>query len=156
MRARTFTLMSSNFTDPPDSIYDPAEDDSVARVEGAPMPADLRDDIPGPDDLLRPAVPVDDPVVQDVRADGGLDRPLPEEQRAWSAVAPGTPQVTRDTTLSRAVDAEAAGVAPESMGMSSESEIGHPGPLAPDASEQPAAAEGEPAGKWGSSGAPTN
>jgi hypothetical protein len=147
--------MSSNFTDPPDGISEADHESFRETYDDHDVPADLRDQIEGPDEWLRPAHEVDDPL-SDVRADGGLDQPLPEKQRRHMAVPPGTPQITRDASLSRAVDVQAAGGNPAALGMSGETEIGHPGPLAPDAESQPAAAEGEPAGKWGSSGSPTD
>jgi len=148
--------MSSNFTDPPNGITRIDEDEWREANDG-PKPADLRDQIEGPDDWLRPQVVPDDPLM-DVEADGGLDRPLPERQRRHAAVTPEQArQVTRDASLSRDADIQAAGGnALMSHGMSDPSEIGHPGPLGPDASDQPADAEGEPAGQWGSSGGPTD
>ena len=97
------------------------------------IPPDLRDQIGGPDDLLRPEVVADDPLM-DVRPDGGLDRPLPERQRRHAAVTPDQArQVTRDTSLSRDADIRAdGGDALAVHGMSDQSEIGHPGPLGPD------------------------
>lgn len=146
--------MSSNFTDPPDGI-DETDHEEWREAYDGPVPPDLRDQIEGPDDWLRPANDVDDPLF-DVKADGGLDRPLPEDQRRQMAVPPGTRQIARDPSLSRSVDVEAAGGDPEALGMSAGNEISHPGPLDPDVNEVPAAAENEPAGKWGSSGSPTD
>jgi hypothetical protein len=148
--------MSSDFTDPPKGVTR-VDDDAWRDARERPVPPDLLDEIEGPDDFLRPEVATDDPLT-DVRPDGGLDRPLPERQRRHAAVtAQQARQVTRDTSLSRDADMQAAGGDVLAVhGMSDPSEIGHPGPLGPDASDQPADAEGEPAGQWGSSGAPTN
>jgi hypothetical protein len=147
--------MSSNFTDPPDSIAE-FDHEEWQEAHDGPKPADLRDEIQGPSDWLQPAVAGNDDLA-DVTADGGLDVPRPEDQRR-PAFEPGQiTQVTRDPSLSRAAELRAAGVDPEDVhGMSDPSEIGHPGPIAPDAADQPAAAEGEPAGQWGSSGSPTD
>jgi hypothetical protein len=148
--------MSSDSTDPPKGIAR-MHDDEWRKANDGPKPADLRDQIERPADWLQPQVVPDDPLM-DVRADGGLDRPLPEHQRRHGAVtAEQARQVTRDTSLSREADIEAAGGdALAAHGMSDPSEIGHPGPLGPDASDRPASAENEPAGQWGSSGGPTD
>jgi hypothetical protein len=94
-----------------------------------------------------------DPVLDPEMPEGGPNR-MPQEveyhDNSVNASRGGT--ITRDPSLSRAVDVEAAGGDPEAIGMSVEGEIGHPGPLGPSAEDQPAAAKGEPAGQWGSSG----
>src|SRR3954453_17005727 len=143
-------------TDPPKDITR-IRDDEWREANDGPKPADLRDQIEGPDDWLGPQAVPDDPLMA-VRAGGGLDRPSPERQRRHAAVTPEQArQVTRDTSLSRDADIRAAGGDALTVhGKSDPSEIGHPGPLGPDASDQPASAEGEPAGQWGSSGGPTD
>ncbi len=59
---------------------------------------------------------------------------------------------TRDPSLSRAVDRAAAGLQPEAAGYDRSMEGPPPGPLDPAADEQPAEAEDQPGGQWGSSG----
>src|SRR4051794_1386313 len=84
-------------TDPPDSIarFDHEE---WKQAREAPEPADLRDQIQGPDDWLRPAVSADDPLF-DVKGDGGLDVPRPKEQLPHELFDPArVNQVTRDVS----------------------------------------------------------
>jgi hypothetical protein len=148
--------MSSNFTDPPESIYQ-VNDEDWREAHDGPKPQDMRGEIQGPEEWLRPAVDAPDGST-DIDGDGGLDRPRPEDQRRQAAVAPDSAtQPTRDLSLSRDVDLAASGTDPAAEhGMSDASEIGHPGPLGPDASDQPADAGGQPSGQWGSSGSPTS
>ena len=137
----------SKDTDPPDSIARFDHEDWEEAHQ--PLePVDLRDQIQGPDDWLRPAAPGDDPLF-DVKSDGGLDRPTPAQQLPHELFdSTHVNQVARDPSHSRDADLRAAGVDPETVhGTSDPSEIGHPGPLGPDATEQPAAAEDEPAGQ---------
>src|SRR4051794_18270076 len=100
--------MSSDSTDPPRGLTH-IHDDEWREANEGPKPADLRDQIEGPADWLRPQVVPDDPLME-VRPDGGLDRPLPERQRRHAAVTPEqATQVTRDSSLSREADIRAAG-----------------------------------------------
>ena len=98
-----------------------------------------------------------DRVLDPEMPEGGPNR-LPQETQYHdnSVTASRTGTITRDPSLSRAVDVEAAGGDPVALGMSTDDEIGHPGPLGPSDEDQPAAAENEPAGQWGSSGSPTS
>src|SRR3954471_15138089 len=95
-------------TDPPKGITR-IRDDEWREANDGPKPADLRDQIEGPADWLRPQIVPDDPLM-DVRPDGGLDRPLPDRQGGHAAVPPGqASQVTRDSSLSREAEIRAAG-----------------------------------------------
>ena len=146
--------------DPPDAIQR-IEDDDVQPQITPGVPSDLRDAIEGTYETLRPAVePRDELAHVDEKhlREGTYTTEVPTGIRRPRAPAPaGSPQVTRDPTLSRAVDAEAAGLDPAALGFGErDGEAGHTGPLVPAAEDQEPAAEGEPAGKYGSSGSPTS
>jgi hypothetical protein len=146
--------------DPPDAIQRIDEDDIQPQITPG-VPSDLRDAIEGTQETLRPAVAPDDPLIdvdEKHLREGTYTTEVPTGVRRPRAPAqPNSPQVTRDPTLSRAIDAEAAGIDPTTLGFDeTHGEAGHPGPLAPTADDQEPAAEGEPAGKYGSSGAPTS
>ncbi|HWH37879.1 MAG TPA: hypothetical protein VNT28_08890 [Candidatus Limnocylindrales bacterium] len=61
-------------------------------------------------------------------------------------------ELTRDPSLSRAVDRADDGLSPEAAGYDRTADGPSPGSLAPDAEQQPADAADEPSGSWGSSG----
>ena len=135
------------------------EDDREMLAHNESVPVDLRDAIIGPEEELRPAVALDSDIGDGV----GLTRRgytaevATGDRRPLRATPAGTPTITRDPTLSRAVDAEAAGVDLRAIGFGdTDGEAGHPGPIEPTAGDQSADAGGEPAGKWGSSGSPTS
>jgi hypothetical protein len=144
-------------TQPPSGIKRKQDDDAaLARNEDAP--SDLRDAIAGPADELRPSVAPDSDIGDgaELTRRGYTSEVATGDRRPWQAAEPGTPTITRDPSMSRAVDVAAAGVDPAALGYGDvNGEIGHPGPLAPTAEEQSPQAEGEPAGKYGSSGSPT-
>jgi hypothetical protein len=126
------------------------------------VPVDLRDEIEGSADALRPAVePLDSlaDVDEDHNRSGTYTTELPTgARRPYAARQPNPPQVTTDPTLSRAVDAQAAGVDPVALGFDADvhGEAGRPGPIEPTAADLSPDAEDEPAGKYGSSGSPTS
>jgi hypothetical protein len=100
-------MSNSKFTDPPASLYQ-ADDDEWREARDRPLPEDLRDEIQSGDDALRQPADAHDEVVRDAST-----RPSDADERSADArgvVAPGeTRQVTRDPSLSRDVDLEAAG-----------------------------------------------
>ena len=102
--------------------------------------------------LSDPTVDVElEPEVDDAL---GGPYPLPSViERPHTATAPGSAphQPTRDPSLSRAVDREAAGLDPAAAGFDRSGESSADGPLDPDVEQQPASDE-HPAGTWGSSG----
>ena len=109
----------------------------------------------------QPAIEPNDPLADvdaDYQREGTYTTEVPTGVRRPRAPSPpDPPQVTRDPSLSRAVDAQAAGVDPEALGFDAGAgEAGHPGPIEPTAEELSPVAEDEPAGKYGSSGSPTN
>jgi hypothetical protein len=123
-------------------------------------PPDLRDEIER-SEPSQPSVETDDPlhhVDEDYSRPGTYTTELPTGVRRPRAPQEAdAPQVARDPTLSRAVDAQAAGVDPAALGFDSVAgEAGHPGPVEPAADELSPVAEDEPAGKYGSSGSPTS
>jgi hypothetical protein len=143
-------------TEPPDAIQRiDADDPQPQRTPG--MPSDVRDEIERTEAALRPAVTPQTPIA-DVDEDFGRAGTYTTEyptgvRRPHAAEPAGAPQVTRDPSMSRAVDAAAAGLDPRALGFDdSDGEIGHPGPLAPDVRDESPLSEDEPAGKYGSSG----
>lgn len=141
-------------TKPPGGIKR-REDDREMLAHNPTVPVDLRDAILGPEEELRPAVAPD----SDIGDGAGLTRRgytaevATGDRRPRRPTPAGTPTITRDPTLSRAVDAEAAGVDPAAIGFGeTHGEAGHPGPIEGTADEQTPDLQGEPAGKWGSSG----
>ena len=147
--------------DPPERIQ--RIEDSDAQPQRTPgIPVDLRDEIERTEAALRPDVEPLDPLAdvdEDYNRAGTYTTELPTGvRRPYAPREPNPPQVTTDPTLSRAVDAQAAGVDPVALGFDEDvhGEAGRPGPLEPSAAEQSPVAEGEPAGKYGSSGSPTS
>lgn len=123
--------------------------------EGMPAPVDIRDTHGNAAPAVGTGLGTD---VADVDLPDGGPYPLPDQlERPSPAVPPGTPlmEPTRDPSLSRAVDVANAGLDPGQLGFDRAAEGPPPGPLGPDVEAQPADAEGEPAGQWGSSGSST-
>ncbi|HUG47883.1 MAG TPA: hypothetical protein VMP67_05665 [Candidatus Limnocylindria bacterium] len=117
-----------------------------------PPPEDLRDEYGNAGPAVGDAVPAG---VIDVREAPGGPYPAPNVvERPHTAQTPETfsGEPTRDPSFSRAVDRAAAGLATDSAGYDRSMEGPPPGPLDPDVEEQPADAESEPGGQWGSSG----
>jgi hypothetical protein len=132
-----------------------------ASTEQTQAGEDLRDE-PPPEDL-RDTYGNAGPAIGDAEATGLLDvpdqpgGPYPPPnvvERPHVSQIPETfsAEPTRDPSLSRAVDRAAAGFQPEAAGYDRSMEGPPPGPLDPAAEEQPADAEGQPGGQWGSSG----
>ena len=103
--------------------------------------------------LADPTVDVElEPEVED--AVGG-PYPLPsviERPHAASAAGSAPHQPTRDPSLSRAIDREAAGIDLAATGFARSTESPADGPLDPDVEQQPPSSDEHPAGTWGSSG----
>lgn len=136
-------------------VEDPGAGARVGTEEGMPAPIDIRDTYGNAAPSVGNARGTD---VADVEMPEGGPYPLPERlDRPFAAAPPGvTPgEPTRDPSLSRAVDMANAGLDPAAQGFDRSAEGPPPGPLGPDVKEQPAGAEGEPAGQYGSSGSPT-
>lgn len=138
--------MSSKFTDPPHGLY--PEDLIKWREEHEhELPPDLRDAIMSSQDSLRQPDDMsdytgDDPnwrEVGDPRSGVG-QHPTGEVVQPQAAPDGGSPGVID-------VEADDRGV-----GMQEPDVRDSRGPIGPDASQDPAYAEGEPAGQWGSSG----
>ncbi|MDP8905061.1 MAG: hypothetical protein M3N29_07070 [Chloroflexota bacterium] len=94
----------------------------------------------------------------DIDADIEIDEPpagpygLPSViERTHRAEPPGTMprQPTRDPSLSRAVDRAAAGIGVEEAGYDRAAEGPAPGPLEPDAEQEPPLSKDLPGGQWG-------
>lgn len=117
-----------------------------------PPPEDLRDEYGNAGPAIGDAVPAG---VIDVREAPGGPYPAPNVvERPHMTQRPGTfsGEPTRDPSLSRAVDRETAGLDAAAAGYDRTIEGPPPGPLDPNLEEQPADAESEPGGQWGSSG----
>lgn len=116
-----------------------------------PPPEDLRDTYGNYGPAIGEARQADLPAVPD--QPGGPYPPTNVVERPHvsqtSETQSGEP--TRDPSLSRAVDLAAAGMQPEAAGYDRSTDGPSPGPLGPDADAQPADAEDQPGGQWGSS-----
>jgi hypothetical protein len=128
-----------------------AQTQAGGDVRNEPPPVDLRDTYGNAG-----------PAIGDAEATGLLDvpdqpgGPYPPPsvvERPHASLPPETisAEPTRDPSLSRAVDRAAAGLQPEAAGYDRSIEGPPPGPLDPAAEEQPAEAEDQPGGQWGSS-----
>lgn len=121
-------------------------------IADTPPPEDLRDVWGNAGPAVGSAVPTG---VVDVREPEGGPYPLPNVvERPHISERPATfsGEPTRDPSLSRAVDRATAGLDAESAGYDRTIEGPPPGPLDPQADEEPPDAEHAPGGQWGSSG----
>ncbi|CAN5650906.1 hypothetical protein BH23CHL7_BH23CHL7_02030 [soil metagenome] len=97
--------------------------------------------------------PLDRPLNDVELPEGGVHPPRAFIERPHDpSVGLGPSELTRDPSLSRAVDRAHDRLSPEAVGYDRTAEGSSPGPLGPDAKQQPADAEDEPGGQWGSSG----
>jgi hypothetical protein len=129
-----------------DDFYEgpPLDDDPGAR-EGAAIA----------DEAVRPGErqPLDRPLTDLEIPEGGVYPPQDVIERPHSAtVGLSQNELTRDPSLSRAVDRADDGLSPEQAGYDRTIEGGSPGPLEPEAEQQPADSPDAPGGQWGSSG----